>query len=259
MSFKKSNIILIFALILISSFINITNILTASPQKFSEKDKQYFLDIALGTDYGDNLQKIKKWTVYIKIYPEFVNVNPRVRTALKYELQDIINDINELTNNIKLHLVSSEDAGNVFVHFGSAQGYADKVAYNKNYAPPTLRTMSEEESEALKTKILNLTKDNSGLTWCYWNRDFEIMKSAVFVDTTREDIQASKHILRENIAKSLGLLNESDKYDKSIFYGKWSTVGLFQPIDKKVIEILYSDKIKAGMTREEVIEILKDM
>jgi hypothetical protein len=238
--------------------------------EFSEHAKEYFLELAFGTDFmlgftpnGINNNRepdtIKKWVYYVKIF-----VEGEVPTYLQIELDEAIDELNELTNNIKLKIAPEKESSNLLIYFGTADDYANKFVEDSYYAPPKNSSLSigqmEKVKEDLKTQISTIAEDNWGISWTYWDDKCRILKGSILVDTERIDTtSAGKHILRENLAKSLGILYESNRYEKSIFYKDWSTTIIFQPIDKEVIQILYNDKIKPGMTRKEVIETLDDM
>ena len=67
--------------------------------------------------------------------------------------------------------------------------------------------------------------------------------STMFVDLerTEDNIEFQKHILREELTQSLGLCNDSWKYEESIFYQGYSTVTEYSELDKKVIQMLYNN------------------
>ena len=64
----------------------------------------------------------------------------------------------------------------------------------------------------------------------------------MYIDVVRcTDLQGQKHLLREELTQSLGLKNDSYKYENSIFQQKWTEVTEYAPIDIKVIEMLYNN------------------
>ena len=64
-----------------------------------------------------------------------------------------------------------------------------------------------------------------------------------FVDLNRTvgETEFQKHILREELTQSLGLFNDSEKYENSIFYDGYSTVTEYSEIDKELIDMLYNE------------------
>jgi hypothetical protein len=70
----------------------------------------------------------------------------------------------------------------------------------------------------------------------------EVAEGLMYVDVTRasNDENAQKHLLREELTQSLGLFNDSYKYDNSIFYQGWTTTTEYDPIDRELIDMLYN-------------------
>jgi hypothetical protein len=64
----------------------------------------------------------------------------------------------------------------------------------------------------------------------------------MYVDIYRcTELDAQKHLLREELTQSLGLFNDSYKYENSIFQQRWTTTTEYADIDKKIIQILYNN------------------
>ncbi len=51
-------------------------------------------------------------------------------------------------------------------------------------------------------------------------------------------------------------MNDSEKYENSIFYQKWTDVNGFSDIDKAVISLLYQKGIKAGMSKDQIFKLV---
>jgi hypothetical protein len=51
-------------------------------------------------------------------------------------------------------------------------------------------------------------------------------------------------------------MNDSEKYEDSIFYQKWTSVNNFSDLDKAVINLFYQKNIRAGMSREQISAVL---
>ena len=68
----------------------------------------------------------------------------------------------------------------------------------------------------------------------------EIQRAHIYINTTESSKNRQKHIIREEITQSLGLLNDSYDYPQSIFYQGYSETKSFASIDKTIVRILYS-------------------
>ena len=64
--------------------------------------------------------------------------------------------------------------------------------------------------------------------------------------------QEIRNILQEEITQGLGLLNDSYKYSKSIFYELQGSNDFFSTLDKKIISMMYDKSVKAGITQSQL-------
>jgi len=196
----------------------------------SDVDKiNYFNELVFGSEFGSSNQKTRKWTEDINIF-----VAGEVSDDLNSELDLLIVEINELIESVKLNRVNSLKESNYMIYFGTGDNYAN-----------------------LEPSAAAHVKDNWGFFWMYWNSKNEIFKGSMYVDIIRvKNKAAQKHLLREELTQSLGIMNDSYKYPSSIFYQKWSKTTDYSDIDKFIISTLYSNRISAGMTKEKVNKIL---
>ena len=88
---------------------------------------------------------------------------------------------------------------------------------------------------------------NFGLACLYSDNNNTWYKGSFYVDVVRcdwfppnEAIQMKKHILREELTQSIGLLNDSMKYPNSIFYHGWTFPTEYTELDKEVIKMHYN-------------------
>ena len=215
-------------LIALSSFFS----MAISAQNLSDKEIiDYFNHIALNQEFEDKNVKVKKWARDINIFCEG-KWNP----ALKKELQTIIKDLSALIGKVKINVVQSKTKSNYRIFIGSPDDYVAKV-----------------EPKA-KEKVLN----NFGLFWIYWDQNNQILRGSMYVDPARANTLAwQKHLLREELTQSLGLMNDSLKYKDSIFYEKYSHVTKFSKIDTILIKLLYSKFIRPNMTKRSVERIIE--
>ena len=130
------------------------------------------------------------------------------------ELKRVVNELNIIINPINVRIVTTRQDANYFIYFGSHTSF--KTKYNV-YSP-------------------HLLESNWGYFEVYPN------KGIMYVDLYRTTEQeAHKHLLREELTQSLGLVNDSWVYPKSIFYQGWTTTTEYLPIDRELIDILYNN------------------
>ena len=182
----------------------------------------YFLEIALGSEFGNNQARIKKWNRDIDIRVQGEPTQDDIQT-----LQQVIDELSTLTR-LKIRLTEKKSA-NIEVYFVPKSEFSQ---IEKHYKP-----------------------GNTGFFWSWWNPlTNKIYRARVLISTTGLSQQERDHLIREELTQSLGLMKDSDRYANSIFYRSWSRVTNFSEMDKAVIELLYHQAIQAGMNREKVIK-----
>ncbi len=185
----------------------------------------YFNELVFGAEFGGANKRSKKWVRDMKI---FVEGEPS--PMLDRELDKIIGEINGLIQPVQLRRVNSRRNANYIIFFGSGEDYT-------RIEPAAIKHIDR----------------NWGLFWVYFNGRNEIYKGSMYVDTIRtRNKDAQKHLLREELTQSLGIMNDSYQYSDSIFYQKWSYVTRYSKIDKEVIRLLYQPEIRPNMTKEEI-------
>ncbi len=184
----------------------------SKPNKVSHSQEaiEYFDIIVLNTEFTGKRSTPLKWTEDMKIYVDGSKVS-----NLTSELKRIISELNDIIDPIDIEIVTSKSDANFFIFLG---GYKDfKETYEVTY-PSRLNT-------------------NWGYFELYPN-NYGIM----YVDIYRvTDVDAQKHLLREELTQSLGLINDSYKYPESIFYQGWTTTTEYAPIDRELIDMLYNN------------------
>jgi len=169
----------------------------------------YYNKIVMSGEYSGKLVDPIKWTKDMNIYVDGEN-----RDYLVSELNGIVKELNDLIDPIEIKIVNKKEDANYFIFFGY---YKD---FKKTYS------------------VVNqhLLENNWGLFEVYRN-NYGIM----YVDIVRTvNIEAQKHLLREELTQSLGFLNDSYDYPESIFYEGWTTTTKYSYIDKEIIKMHYN-------------------
>jgi hypothetical protein len=178
--------------------------------KYSPETWAYFKEITLGNEFSHKDSKTPyRWTKNMKIFcygycpPMMMN-----------ELDRIVQELNQLIDPITISIVSKRSEANFIIYLGSYEYFA--------------RIHPDIDEKLLVNN------------WGY----FEIYpsnKGIMYVDVLRaKEEDARKHLLRVELTQSLGLVNDSYKYDYSIFYQGWTTITEYAPIDRDLIKILYN-------------------
>ena len=195
----------------------------------SDAVENYFYEIALGAEYGSNDVTIKKWTSDINIYCDGEWNNELLR-----ELDTIINDLTPLMGSVKINVVKQKWAANFIAYIGS----------------PTIYSTS------IEPKTAPYISHSNAMFWVYWSGRKNIIKGSMWIKPTLPAMKL-KHVLREELTQSLGLMNDSYKYKNSIFYQDYSEVTSYSDIDKQIIKILYSNRISPSMSKGAVKQTIQ--
>ena len=191
---------------------------------FTQEEVEYFSQIALGAEFGDEVPVIKKWVDDIRI-----KINGEPTEADIQTINDIVDDLNEIIDGIKVKIVDKKE--NVTITFSPESEFTE---IDPNYIPK-----------------------NYGFFWALWHDDnFVIYNASILIASADITQQERSHLIREELTQSLGLMNDSNKYEDSIFFQEWTNVAEFSEIDRAVIKLLYLNNIKPGLSKEQVLKIL---
>jgi hypothetical protein len=197
-----------------------------SVSPYSAEQIDYFLEVALGNEFGGGSARIKKWQGPIRIK---VNGSPTAEDSRT--LQQVINEINELANGA-VQLAVDDNNPNVQIYFVPESQFK---RYEPNYRPRNL-----------------------GFFWARWNQNI-IQNSNILITTTGVTQKERSHLIREELTQTLGLMKDSYRYRDSIFYQGWTDPTEYSEIDRAVVQMLYLPKIRPGMTRAEVVAAMQNL
>ena len=128
-----------------------------------------------------------------------------------YKLRD---EINILSNSTKIIRVQNKSDSNFIIYF------SDRYEYHSNENQVPLKYLEE----------------NWGFFWLYWNSNNIIYRGSMYVDVIRiKSESCKKHVLREELTQSLGMMNDIDKKG-SIFNKNWECTITYSEFDKRVIK-----------------------
>ena len=184
----------------------------------------YFLETALGSEFGSTQQVVHKWRGDIDIR---VNGSPTGQD--KKTLSEVISELNYLIDEASLNIVNIDP--DIEMYFTTAEEFA---SIEPNYIPP-----------------------NRGFFWMYMDREGYIYKGRIFISTQGVTQKERSHLIREELTQSLGIMNDSYLYKDSIFYQEWTDTTQYALIDKAVIGLLYDPRLKVGMTAEDVLDAIE--
>ncbi len=192
----------------------------------------YFKEIALGFEFGNASAITRKWRSPMRVF-----VGGQVSRELRDELTTIVSEINNLaTDGFSVEVVVDSVQSNYYVFLGTGERYG-----------------------ALYPSQSALVEDNWGLFSVFWNGQNEINRGHMYVDTERANLEAQKHLLREELTQSLGLARDASIYPLSIFLSDWSTTTEYADVDRDLIRLLYHPKMRIGLGERQVSVLLEEI
>ncbi len=194
-----------------------------SQELYTQDQIDYFLEIAMGSEFGRASPVVRKWTRDVRIK---AIGSPTDKDRMT--LNRVIEDINAIIGRRKLRI--NERRPDVEIYFVPE---SDFTIYEPNYRPT-----------------------NFGYFWIWWNGSSEIYRARIMISTDRITQEERSHLIREELTQILGLMKDSWTYKESIFYQGWTATTAYAEIDKVCIEILYRSEISPGMTRRQVEAVL---
>ncbi|MEO1209603.1 MAG: DUF2927 domain-containing protein [Cyanobacteria bacterium J06638_20] len=201
---------------------DVTNPSTPSPAPLSVSSDavDYFLQIAMGSEWGSSGGVVRKWTGPVRIG---VQGNPTYED--EQTLNAVISELNRLIEDDRVTLTLDNRNPNVVIRFVPESQFR---SIEPNYRPRNL-----------------------GFFWLEWNSQ-SISNARILISTTGVTQQERSHLIREELTQVMGLMRDSYDYADSIFYQRWTDVTEYAAIDREVIQLLYQPTITFGMSPREV-------
>jgi len=196
---------------------------------------QSFQEVALGSEFGRPDNRIRKWVKPLNIYIQHNSGNK----ALLNELVDAHTAHLSHISGLKIQRVNSINKANVKLFF-TRQSKLNKL-------------ITRHSGTAVA--LVNVTNT------CFYNIELnkvaQVAKAQIYipVDFAYNEGKLVSCIVEE-LTQILGLPRDSEKVFPSIFNDK-STDDLLTGLDETLIRILYSSKIKAGMNKRSLANVLK--
>lgn len=194
------------------------------PNRSKDAVLRHFLNVALGTEYGDSFQVTQKWTSEMNIF-----IGGTSNDELLLELNLIKEEINTyVTDGFSMNIVNDSLQSNFYLFFGPPDDYV----------------------ELFPEQGIIIDDNNNGLFHINKNNNFEIISGHMFVNIDITNSERKKHILREELTQSLGLSNDVLFNRNSIFYYDISSLTSYHGIDIEIIRLLYHPNMRSGLNSD---------
>jgi len=193
---------------------------------YSNEAVEYFLQIGLCPEYGNCKDpRVRKWnsSIYIKLDGNYTDLD-------SLELDRIIVELRQLTG---LSISRVEQNANINIYFTERRFFNRYISFYTDSNP--------------QDGAFEFQSDDSGI---YYKGNICIRSD--LVDQTKRN-----HLLREELTQIIGLPQDSGFYFDSVFQEDPTfKPTIYSNIDRQVIQILYDQRIKPGMTAQEVRDAL---
>lgn len=196
------------------------------PTQFTQAQTDYFMEVALGSEWGTSNQTVRKWNQNLRIKVSGARTNEDNAT-----INRVIGELNELIDGSGIQLTLDNNNPNVEII----------------YAPETEFSRLEP----------NYVPGNLGFFWTYWNGGALNRARILITSTNRVTQRERNHLLQEELTQVMGLMRDSWRYQDSIFYQGWTNVNQYTADDRAIIQILYLTNIRPGMSRSQVASALQ--
>ncbi|MBR6935023.1 MAG: DUF2927 domain-containing protein [Clostridia bacterium] len=196
--------------------------------KQAEKLLDYYEDVALGSEYGDADGKVHKWKETVKLY---VHASPEYEKYKDFYTR-FIDRMNAIEGFPGIEFTDDPENASLTLEFVSAEELQNEIGAGKDQAYGFAR-----------------------ISW--YNSSGEIFKGNIYIVREEDSSEADvKHTLVEETAQAAGLMNDSYRYETSIFYQGYSTVNKLSEEDEILLRMHYSEYLSGGIDAAQVREIV---
>ncbi len=206
---------------------------------YSHDAINYFSEVGFGAEYGENQVQdfIVRWGSGLKVY-----INGGTQSDID-EVRRVTGELAQLTG-LSIEFTNQP--------IGTVPNNAISVRY----------TTQDEFAEACGKKryreVVQAHGEQAGYFCNDWNDSKIIVKAYVLIDDSIQAQSQRNHLLREELTQSLGIMKDSTSYTDSIFHSDYSSTPTeFSERDKQLIQILYDNRISAGMKLNDILHNLQ--
>ncbi len=105
----------------------------------------------------------------------------------------------------------------------------------------------------------NFVAPNSGFAWSWWGDDGVIDRARVVIASNNLSQERRDHLIREEFAHTLGILNDSHRHADSVFTLSKGRTTQFAAIDLALLKMLYLPEVAPNMDEGQVKAVLANM
>jgi hypothetical protein len=195
-----------------------------------------FFKTAFGAEYhlAGHVDRIRKYDMPVRVFADGVN-----RADRKAQLAKVVDDIARHVEHLDIAMAANSAAANVSV----------RLVHDRDLNRTIASFYGTE-----RAKEIHRSLDPQCLSGFRKNEKFEIEHSDVILTVDNGDF-TFLDCAYEELLQSLGPINDTDSVPWTMFNDSVRK-GFFDVYDQYILNILYDPRIKAGMTVQEVNEVL---
>jgi hypothetical protein len=197
-----------------------------------------FFKTAFGAEYhlAGRVDRIRKYDMPVRVFAD------GDRADRKAQLAKVIADIGAHVQHLDIAMAESGDAANISV----------RLVRDRDLDRTIADAYGKERAREIKTSL-----DPQCLSGFRKNENYEIQHSDVILTVDTGDF-VFLDCAYEELLQSLGPINDTGSVPWTMFNDKVS-MGFFDVYDQYILNLLYDPRIKAGMTVDEVREVLPEV
>jgi hypothetical protein len=197
-----------------------------------------FFKTAFGAEYhlAGRVDRIRKYDAPVRVFAD------GTRADRKAQLGKIVADIGARVRHLDIAMASNNDEANVLV----------KLVRDRDLYRTITSFYGSDRAREIRSSL-----DPQCLSGFRKNEKFEIEHSDVILTVDNGDF-IFFDCAYEELLQSLGPINDTSSVPWTMFNDNVS-MGYFDVYDQYILNLLYDPRIKAGMTVQEVKEVLPDV
>jgi hypothetical protein len=198
-----------------------------------------FFKTAFGAEYhlAGRVDRIRKYDVPVRVFAEGV-----ARPERKAQLAKVVADIARHVQHLDIEMTANSEAANVVVN----------LVRDRDLSRTITSFYGSERAREIRTSL-----DPQCLSGFRKNEQFEIEHSDVILTLDSGDF-TFLDCAYEELLQSLGPINDTSSVPWTMFNDNVS-MGFFDVYDQYILNLLYDPRIKAGMTVQDVREVLPEV
>lgn len=190
-----------------------------------------FFDLTLNEEIGVDIPRLRKWNGPINL-----SIEGTITQELLDELNNVVAELNSLGDFIEIAIITNGESPNLRYFFGTREDYIELFNPNVGLIPDGFNG------------LVNIARDES----------FEIKGASIWNDNVNfPGFEFQQHQIREQLARSLGLVNDITSFDNSIFHETINTNRSYSELDEDMIALMLGGILRPGFCPNTIVRAIE--